>query len=248
MINAILIDDEINALDTLQIELNAYCPDVEIIAKCQSGKEGLVKIKQLNPDLVFLDIEMSWMNGFEMLQQLEEITFDVIFVTAYDEFAIKAFDFSAIDYLLKPVSKDKLIRAVDKVLTRSINKLPKTQFELLLQNLNFGQQLLPNIALPTPEGMEFVQVKDIIYASAESNYCHIHIVGQRKIFLAKTLKYIQMLLEGHPFLRIHQSYLINLAHVKKYVKGQGGYVVMDNGESLSVSRASKASLMNLIRP
>lgn len=248
MLKAILIDDEINALDALEIELNAYCPDVEIIAKCSSGETGLKSIRELNPDIVFLDIEMPWMNGFEMLQKLEHITFDVIFVTAYDKFAVKAFDYSAVDYLLKPVSKEKLIRSVDKIQKRNQKQFPNSQFEFLMQNLKVGQQVLPNIALPTPEGLEFVQVQDIIYAESESNYCHIHLKDGNKIFLAKTLKYIQNLLDEHPFLRIHQSYLINLTHVKKYVKGQGGYVVMDNGKSLSVSRASKSNLMKLVKP
>jgi two-component system LytT family response regulator len=224
-----------------------YCPDVTIIAKCQSAKEGLEAIASDPPDVIFLDIEMPWMSGFEMLQQLKDIPFDVIFVTAYDQFAIKAFDFSAIDYLLKPVSKDKLIRAVDKVLRNQQRQFPKAQFDFLLQTLNTGHALMPNIALPTPEGLEFVQVADILYAESDSNYCRVHLAHGGKIFLAKTLKYIEEILAGHPFLRIHQSYLINLAHVKKYVKGKGGYVVMANGDSLSVSRASKEKLMSLVR-
>ena len=247
MLKAILIDDEINALDALEVELNAYCPDVEIRAKCQNAKEGLTSIRQIDPDVVFLDIEMPWMSGFEMLEQLDEIMFDVIFVTAYDKFAISAFDFSAVDYLLKPVSKDKLIRAVDKVMTNKQRHVPGPQFELLLKNLNADQLVMPNIALPTPEGLEFVQVSDILYAEADSNYCRVHLSGGSRIFLAKTLKYIEDLLIDHPFLRIHQSYLINLAHLKKYVKGRGGYVVMKNGDNLAVSRASKEKLMKLVR-
>lgn len=247
MLKAILIDDEINALDALEVELNAYCPDVTIVARCQSAKEGLASINQTNPDVVFLDIEMPWISGFGMLEQLDEILFDVIFVTAYDKFAVTAFDFSAVDYLLKPVSKDKLIRAVDKVMANKQRHLPGPQLELLMKNLQADQIQMPNIALPTPEGLEFVQVNDILYAESDSNYCRIHLANGNKIFLAKTLKYIEDLLTNHPFLRIHQSYLINLAHLQKYVKGRGGYVVMKNGDNLSVSRASKDKLMKLVR-
>lgn len=248
MLKAILIDDEVNALDALEIELGAYCPEVNIVAKCQSGEQGLKAIYKHSPEVIFLDIEMPWMNGFELLQQLDDISFDVIFVTAYDKFAVKAFEFSAIDYLLKPVAKDKLIRAVDKVINNKNRHMHKTQFEFLIQNLKIGQQLLPNIALPNTEGLEFVQVKDIIYVESESNYCRVHLAGGDKIFLAKTLKYVQNLLEGHPFLRIHQSYLVNLAHVKKYIKGKGGYVVMSDGQSLPVSRNNKSDLMKIVRP
>jgi two-component system LytT family response regulator len=190
---------------------------------------------------------MPWMSGFEMLEQLDEILFDVIFVTAYDQFAVNAFDFSAVDYLLKPIAKEKLIRAVDKVLSHQERHLSVDQFDVLLKNMHAGHLQMPNIALPTPEGLEFVQVSDIIYAESESNYCHVHLSGGHKIFLAKTLKYIEELLTGHPFLRIHQSYLINLAHLRKYIKGRGGYVIMDNGDSLTVSRASKEKLMKLVR-
>lgn len=247
MLKAIIIDDEINALDSLEIELNAYCPDVELVAKCDSATKGIAAIKEHNPDIVFLDIEMPWMNGFEMLEQFQHIDFDVVFVTAYDQFAVRAFDFSAVDYLLKPVSKEKLIRAVDKSLARMDRSIPHQQFDLLKQYINTQTPGLPCIALPTPEGLEFVNVADIIYCESDSNYTHVHLSNGEQIFLSKTLKYLQELLREHPFFRIHQSYLVNLSHVKKYVKGEGGYVVMMNGKSLTVSRANKKALMELVR-
>ena len=244
---AILIDDEPNALDTLEIELNAYCPQVQVMAKCANAKAGIAAIQELNPDLVFLDIEMPWMNGFEMLQQFEAIHFEVIFVTAYDQFAIRAFEFSALDYLLKPVSKAKLISAVDKAANKKEKSLPARQLELLIHHLTNIQNPSPNIALPTPEGLEFVAIADIIYLEADSNYVSIFLVSGGKLFLAKTLKHMEALLAGHHFLRIHQSYLVNVSHIRKYIKGQGGYVIMNNGKSLTVSRANREKLMNLGR-
>jgi two-component system LytT family response regulator len=247
MLKAILIDDEINALDALALELNAYCPEISVVAKCQSGNEGLAAIGAWHPDVVFLDIDMPWMSGFEMLEQLPEIDFDVIFVTAYDQYAVNAFAYSAVDYLMKPVSRDTLIRAVDKVMSHQQHQLPDPQFDILLKNLNSGRMQMPIIALPTTEGLEFVLVADILYAESESNYCHVHLADGKRIFLAKTLKYIEEILAGHPFLRIHQSYLVNLTHVRKYVKGRGGYVVMNNGDHLAVSRSSRDKLMKLVR-
>ncbi len=244
---AILIDDEVNALDTLEIELKAYCPDVEVVAKCTGGQEGIDAILKFNPDIIFLDIEMPWMNGFEMLENLGNFSLDVIFVTAYNQFAIKAFEVNAVDYLLKPISKEKLIEAVGKAKNRHPinNEIIKNIIDGI--NSSASHKQLPHIALPTPEGLEFVKIEDILYASADSNYSNIHLKTGNSILLAKTLKQVEALVEGRNFLRIHQSYLVNLSHIKKYIKGQGGTLVMENGVLLPVSRSSKEKLMSLIR-
>ena len=243
---AILIDDEVNALDTLEIELNAYCPNVVILEKCNSGEAGIMAIKKYNPDVVFLDIEMPWMTGFEMLENLGDFKLNVIFVTAYNQFAIKAFEVNAVDYLLKPVSKEKLIEAVEKVNERQpvTNAIIKSILDSI--NMDTSKQL-PHIALPTPEGLEFVKIADILYASADSNYTHIHLKDGSRILLAKTLKQVEALVVGRSFLRIHQSYLVNLIYIKKYLKGQGGTLVLENGKELPVSRSCKEKLMSLIR-
>lgn len=243
---AILIDDEVNALDTLEIELRAYCPEVVVLEKCGGGEAGILAIKKHNPDIVFLDIEMPWMNGFEMLENLGDFKLNVVFVTAYNQFAIKAFEVNAVDYLLKPISKEKLIEAVQKTKIRQpvTNLVIKSIIDTI--NTNTTKQL-PHIALPTPEGLEFVKIADILYASADSNYSHIHLKAGNSILLAKTLKQVEAMVSGRNFLRIHQSYLVNLVHIKKYIRGQGGSLILENGKELPVSRSSKEKLMTLIR-
>jgi len=243
---AILIDDEVNALETLEIELNAYCPNVIILEKCKGGEAGIIAIKKHNPDIVFLDIEMPWMTGFEMLEQLGAFELNVVFVTAYNQFAIKAFEVNAVDYLLKPISKEKLIAAVEKVDQKS--PVTDAVIKSIIDSINTSiTKQLPHIALPTPEGLEFVKIEDIIYANADSNYSNIHLKSGKSILLAKTLKQVEALVSGRNFLRIHQSYLVNLTHIKKYIKGQGGTLVLVNGVELPVSRSSKEKLMSLIR-
>ena len=243
---AILIDDEVNALDTLEIELHAYCPEVVVLEKCGGGEAGIIAIKKHNPDIVFLDIEMPWMTGFEMLEQLGDFSINVIFVTAYNQFALKAFEVNAVDYLLKPILKEKLIDAVGKAKNR--HPVTKEVIQNIIENINSQAVMpLPHIALPTPEGLEFVNIDDILFASADSNYSHIHFKTGNSILLSKTLKQVEAMVSGRNFLRIHQSYLVNLAHIKKYIKGQGGTLVLENGKALPVSRSSKEKLMSLIR-
>ena len=246
-IRAILIDDELACTETLAIELGAYCPDVEVIAKCNSPQEGIKLIENLKPDLVFLDIEMPWMNGFELLEKLDNIDFSVIFVTAYDQFAIKAFRVSAIDYLLKPIDKKELIEAIEKVKRLHPNTDTNEQLQFLLENIKRQSDPLPNIALPTMEGLDFVAVKDIVYCESDNNYTKVIKAESKPLLLSKPLKEIEQMLSEYSFLRVHQSYLINLTHINKYIKGAGGYVIMSNGDNVTVSRAKKEELLSLFR-
>jgi len=243
-ISAILIDDEVACTETLAIELELYCPQIEVLAGCNSAEEGLSKIVALKPELVFLDIEMPWMNGFELLQQLNQINFDVIFITAYDQFALKAFKFSAVDYLLKPVKKEDLIAAVAKVEQRRAKKLSTEHIEAMLNNINFLNRDFPSLAVPTSEGLEFIPVDEILYCASDNNYTHIYKSSGDSILLSKTLKEVEGMLENRQFLRIHQSYLINSRHLRKYVRGQGGHVVMSNGKELPVARARKDDILD----
>ncbi len=247
MLTAILIDDEKGCLDTLEIELNTYCPDVKVLAKCQSAEKALEELETLIPDMIFLDISMPQINGFDFLLKIPKINFEVIFCTAYDAFALTAFEFCAIDYLLKPVSKDKLIRAVDKVRQKQHKQVDLQNLDLLLANMRGGVHHKPNIAVPTAEGLEFIAINDIVYAEADGNYSRIYMNNKEKTLISRTLKDLESLLSNHSFVRIHQSYLVNLAYIKKYVKGEGGYVVMNNGISLQVSRANRIKLMDLVR-
>ncbi|MFN3852664.1 MAG: LytR/AlgR family response regulator transcription factor [Spirosomataceae bacterium] len=247
MIKTILIDDEQECLDVLEMELKSYCSDILIHSKCLSGEEGIRAIGQFNPELVFLDISMPSMNGFEMLSKLEKYNFDVIFVTAYDSFALTAFEFCAIDYLLKPVLPEKLIRAVERVREKHKKPINLQSLELLLANMRAGVQVRKTVAVPTVEGLEFIATDDIMYIEADSSYTWINLVNQEKIIVSRTLKDIELLLKGQNFARIHQSYLVNLQHVKRYVKGDNGTLVMNNGKLLQVSRANKMKLMNLVK-
>ncbi len=242
MITAILIDDELSCTETLDIELKAYCPNVQVIGKYNSAKEGLIAIQRDRPQLVFLDIEMPWMNGFELLQAVGEIHFQVIFVTAYDEFAIKAFKFNAVDYLLKPVQKVDLISAVHEVeKTAEVRPLENLIAQVTDQACSFDK-----LALPTMEGLVFVPLSDIIYCQSDSNYTTVVLKDGSSIVVSKTLKSITETLSAESFLRIHQSYLINLNYAIKYLKGQGGEIVMSNGKHLPVARSKKDELLSRV--
>ena len=247
MIRAVIIDDEHSCIETLAIELNAYCPEVEIIAKCEDPIEGLNVIRQLEPELLFLDIEMPHLNAFDLLESYGDTDFDVIFVTAYDQYAIRAFDFNAADYLLKPVQKTKLIQAVDKISRRNDHGLSSETLRAIVESIQNSVSPSPNIALPTIEGYEFVRIDTIVYAEANSNYTNIHLNSGDKLILSRTLKEVESMLTGHHFARIHQSYLVNLGHVRKYIKGAGGYIILHNGQSLNVSRNFKGRLLEMIR-
>lgn len=248
MLKAILIDDEIDSLESLEAEINAYCENVEVMCLCSTPVDGLKAITELQPDVVFLDIEMPGMNGFEMLRKLDKISFDVIFVTAYDEFAVHAFEFNAVEYLLKPVLKSKLVQAVDKVQGRKNHQFDQSNLDALINNISMQIGAgIKNIALPTSEGFEFVPLEDIIFVKAESNYCWVHLSNGNKHLLAKTLKQMESLILGPQFFRSHQSYLVNFNYAKRYVRGQGGYIVLNDSTQIPVSRAKKEELLQRLR-
>ncbi len=244
---AILIDDEPDSLESLSAEIIAYCPEVSIIEACGDPRKGLLAIREHIPDLVFLDIEMPHLNGFELLQQLDPIDFDVIFVTAYDAYAVRAFEFNAVDYLLKPVLKAKLIQAVRKVADKKNHNLDPQHLKALINHMHVqSRQELENIALPTSEGFDFVPVNEIKYMQSDNNYTWVHLLSQQKYLLARTLKDVSAMMSFPQFFRVHQSYYVNLNHVKKYVRGQGGYLVLKDGTQIPVSRANKEALLQLI--
>jgi len=243
MIRSILVDDEIHCLDTLSILLKEYCPEVQILERCASAKAALEAIDKLKPSLVFLDIEMPAMNGFELLEQFDEIPFAVIFTTSYDQYAIKAIRFSALDYLLKPIDPKELITAVHKIETQK--QLPVAeQFEMLLNQVHHKTKAFKKIAVPTSEGFELIYADQILRCEADDNYTHLFLKNKNKIVACRTLKEVEEQLEDFSyFVRIHHSYLVNINEVTKYVRGEGGYVIMSDGTSVNVSRSRKESLM-----
>ncbi len=247
MINALIVDDEPYSCEALAVLLARYCPDVTIMGSCSNGMEALGVIQKQSPNLVFLDVEMPKMNGFEMLEQLPSINFDLIFTTSYDQYALKAFRFSAIDYLLKPIDREELQKAVQKVVQRT--HVPTAQqLEILFQKMHRGSAVVSKIALPTMEGLQMVTIDSIISCDSDSNYTIIRLKNKEKLVVSRTLKDVEELLEDHAFSRVHHSHLVNLNEVVKYVKGEGGYLVMSDGSAIDVSRSKKEILLKRLLP
>jgi two-component system LytT family response regulator len=246
MIKAIIIDDENNALEVLEMQLNRFCKDVTVVAVCDGGIKGIAAIKKHEPDLVFLDIEMPHKNGFDVLNETRGLHYDVIFTTAYDQFAIKAFKFSALDYLLKPVDILELQAALEKVKNKkdgsSLDKKIKTLFQQLQP-----QKLTDKIALPVGDAMQFMQPDEIIRCESDSNYTHIFLATGKKITMAKTLKEVEENINGSPFCRVHQSHLINMNHISKYIKGDNAYLIMKDGTQIGISRNKKEAFLETFR-
>lgn len=241
MIDTIIIDDEEDALIALKIVIEKYCPQLNIVELCTSPIKGAELIKKHRPKLVFLDIQMPDMSGFDLLQSIEDIDFDVIFVTAFEKYAIKAIKFSALDYLLKPVDVDELISAIRKIEARE--RPHRVSYDSLLNNIKFGLDKITSIAIPNESEIVIQKLIDIIYLEADSNYTVLHLTNSKKMTVSKTLKDFEQILSRNDFCRIHHSTLVNLAHVKKYVKGEGGFIIVSNGAHLNVSRRKKNNLV-----
>ena len=241
MLKAIIIDDEPDCVKLLSLQLKMYCPQVQVIAASTSSEAGLVKINELQPDIVFLDIEMPVMNGFQLLEKIKHINFSLVFVTAYDQFAVKAFRFNALDYLLKPIDGNYLKAAVEKAIQ---HKPDAQQLHLMKQHLQGGEKYHPDkIALPYQNGVTFTEIKNVLYCEADNNYTRFFIAGGQQSMVSKTLGDIQEVLEERNFVRVHRQYLINLDHIKKYVRGEGNYLIMSNDENIPVARNKKEKLI-----
>jgi two-component system LytT family response regulator len=247
MIKAIIVDDEPYSCESLVTLLERYCPAVKVADICYSGEAALSAIQEQQPQIVFLDIEMPRMNGFEMLEKIPEIKFELIFTTSYDQYAIKAIRFSALDYLLKPIDREELQRAVQKVTQRLHYPLPQ-QLEILLQKFHQPVSPVQKIALPTMEGLQMVALNSIISCASDSNYTTFLLKNKQKLIVSRPLKEIEEMLEEYSFLRVHNSYLININEIDKYVKGEGGYLMMTDGSTVDVSRSKKEILLNKLRP
>ena len=235
---AIIADDEKHSRETLRMELEQHCPEVTIVAVCSSGPEAIEAVKQHAPDLIFLDVQMPRMDGFQVLEKLGDIKGQVIFVTAFDQYAIRAFRFSAVDYLLKPVQPSELKQAVQRSLDRGDLAVGK-HMRVLMHNMGAEGSRHPRIALPTGDGVEFFSVEDIVRCEADSNYTHVHVKDGRKLLLSRTLKDLDDMLTPHGFFRSHQSHLINPLHMTKYVRSEGGYLMMSDGTSVPLAKSRR---------
>lgn len=251
MTRALLIEDEPEGLQNLQNMLEKYCPDVDVVATGGSNAE-LVRLAadegDSQFDVAFLDIDLPDGLVFQGLQQLEEIPFDIIFVTAYNQYALIAFDFSAIDYVLKPIEPEDLRRAVSRIRVGRKNASTKQRVELLQQNYSPN---MPNafekIGISGLDGVHFVRLRDIVRLEAEDNYTHFMLKTGNKITASKTIKAYEDTLLRLNFVRVHKKHIVNMNYMKTYIKGEGGYLILENGETIEVSRRKKATLMDSVR-
>jgi len=238
---AIIIDDEAKARRVIQAMLAEHCPDIEVITTADDVPSGVKAINREMPDVVFLDIEMPGYTGFQLLDFFDDVSFEIIFTTAYSDYAIKAFEVSAIDYLLKPIQIDQLVKAVNKVKSKQKSQLNE-KIEALKLNLNETNQL-SKIALPVADGFLFVKPEDILYLKAESSYTRIFLTDDKDLLVTRTLKEFEKLIDHPHFMRIHRSYLINLNHIKQYVRSDGGHIEMDNKDIVYFSKDKKEELL-----
>jgi two-component system LytT family response regulator len=245
MIKTVLIDDEADALDVLEWQLQTYCSEVEVVARCTSANEGILAISNHRPSLVFLDIEMPGKNGFAVVQAFHEPFFNFVFTTAYNQFAVEAFKAAALDYLLKPIDAEDLLRAVQRHCKRQQGQALQQQLSLLLQH--YQQSPLPDkLSFSTQDAIHFVAPADILYAESSSNYTILLFAGGARMVVSKTLKEVEEMLRPYQFYRIHHSYVVNLTQVSRYVKVDGGGIEMINGHQLPVSRQKKDEIVRLL--
>jgi len=246
---AIIIDDEKNSREALRKKIATYCKEIEVVAEGADGEEGLLLIEKYQPEVVFLDIEMPRMNGFNMLQRLPHQNFHLVFTTAYNQYAIDAIRYSAFDYLVKPVDTKELQQGVARILEKEKHQKPAhpQQVELLLQQLLKEKNAPKKIAISTVQGMELIALDDVVYLEAVSNYTNIHCRNAKPMLTSKTLKEYEDLLPQAQFFRVHNGAIININFIKKFIKGEGGQLQMSNGVLIDVARRRKEELLQLLQ-
>lgn len=245
IIKSIIVDDEKNGRENLAGIIREYCHDVMIVGEADSAECAKTLIDKQNPELIFLDIEMPGSNGFDLLEHFPTPDFEVIFVTAFDNYAIKAIRFSAVDYILKPINYIDLKAAVAKVAKRKKNKEENGRIRELYRNLKQPEN--PRIGLPTADRIEYMEVSDIIHCKGEGNYTKIYFESNKHLLVAKTLVEFEELLQEYSFLRTHKTHLVNLRHVKAYLKNDGGSLKLSNGDCVSISRRRKDLVLKMLK-
>lgn len=246
MIKAIVVDDEVKNREGLSKMISQFCHYVDAVGEAESVDAAIELIDEHNPELVFLDIEMPEKNGFALLEHYDEPEFQVIFTTAHAEYAIKAIKLAALDYLLKPVNLNELKVAVEKAIREAANNDQDERLSILKESRGQGDFKFQRIALPTSEGVEFYTISDILRCEADRAYCRFHMSNKQAIIVSKPLSDFEDMLQECNFMRIHKSNMVNMSHVRKYVKGRGGYVVLTDGSHVDVSVRRKDEVMKAL--
>lgn len=246
MIRAIIIDDEPDAINALRLILNEYCRNVEIVAIASSALEGIKEINNKKPDLVFLDVEMPHGSGFDVLDGIADRNVKVIFTTAYNHYAIKAIKYNAIDYLLKPLDIDEVIEACEKIekSTESPHEL-NSKYISLLESVKINQQ--KKVAFPTNDGIEFINANDIIRAEADGSYTKISLTNNRILYVSKILKDVEDIIEDSKFFRVHNSHIVNIDYIMRYINRDGGYIQTIDSAQIPLSRRKKAEFFDQLK-
>ncbi len=243
MIKALIIEDEQKSREMLAMLVQQNCPNLQLLGSAKNVHEGVEMINSLKPDLIFLDIQMPDGTGFDLLEQVQDKKFEIIFTTATDKHALKAIKYSACDYLLKPLDIDELKQAVDKVSNKQNVAPTMENLQFLIQHLKKADDTYQKITLPTGNAYEIVNIKDIIRCEADASYTHFHLVGGKKLMVSASLKHYEDLLPENEFIRVHHQHLINMNHVTRYLKQDGGYAVMSDGTQIEISRRKKDAFM-----
>lgn len=248
MINTIIVDDEPRGISTLNKLLQEYCPEVKVIAECADADSAKEKIELLQPQLVFLDISLPGKNSFDMLAELKTIAFEIIFVTAHNQYTLQAFKYSAVDYLMKPIDEDLLVNAVKRAVKRISSNSDTNHISALLHNLQKNQSHKDlKLCIPSVKGFQVVELKHILYCESTGSYTNFHFEDGRHMVSAKPIFEYEELLGEAGFIRIHKSFLINLYHLKEYLRGEGGSVILSNNKEIEVSRRRKDILLEKIK-
>ncbi len=246
-LKALIIEDEYDSRENLKNFLSKYCENVNVIGEAESIEQGkdLLQSDTINPDVVFLDIHLKDGLSFQLLDNLKEIDFEIIFATAYNHFAIKAFNYSAVGYLLKPINPEELVATVSRM-RKGRPQFMKKRLDVLSQHFK-NPNTFEKMSISAVDGIHFINIKDIVRCAGEDNYTHIFLSNKQKIIVSKTIKEYEKLLQPMNFYRVHKSHLVNLNYISKFVKGEGGYLIMEDGMQIEVSRRRKAAFMEQLK-
>lgn len=250
MVTVVVIDDEENSRDSLKGKLDLFCPEVDVVAEASDVENGLTAITEHKPDAIFLDIKLAGESGFDLLEKLQadtELNPEIIFITAHDEFAIKAIKFSALDYLLKPIDPEELVKAIRKVEDEKGLPRKSGRINVLVENIRQASDSPKKIVVPTSDGMHVIKLSDIVRLESSSNYTTFHLNNAKSLLASKTLKDFDTMLSNYNFHRVHKSHLVNMNFVKRYVQTDGGYLVLQDESKIPVANRKKEQLMTTLK-